>query len=349
MSEKLQSLLPKLAGSHQDPLDGTPTTDLSIAENLLIREKILGMVTEAITTSLKSTDLSYPRGFGEEPELLKALATFFNTYFHPSSAVRPDQIITTSGAGNALDALLCAICDQGDQVLVIGPCWEGFGPYLLIHANVRPIIVQPPAAKTALTGDIVDALQNTLNVASLAPRVHLVWSMSKDFGCSGIRMGCIISQANMALRIGSGLASYWQTSSLANVVARTLLNSPELPGLMDQNAALLRASYLLLADGLSEMDVEYIPVDYGLFLMARVGKYCQDAGDEKDVTRSLAQMGLIVAPGQKFSFGMEFGWVRITFSQPTEVIKRALAIIGIFMEAQENIKRSRRCESEDIN
>jgi aspartate/methionine/tyrosine aminotransferase len=71
----------------------------------------------------RGQDLAYPAGFGGEPELLTSLARFFNQYFRPSTAVDPSHIVATSGAGNALDALLCAVCNGGDKVLVAGPCW----------------------------------------------------------------------------------------------------------------------------------------------------------------------------------------------------------------------------------
>ena len=74
-----------------------------------------------------SQHLSYPSGFGGDPALLEALASFFNTQFHPSIPVQPSHIITVSGAGNALDSLLCSICDDGDSVLVPVPYWGKFG------------------------------------------------------------------------------------------------------------------------------------------------------------------------------------------------------------------------------
>jgi DNA-binding transcriptional MocR family regulator len=51
------------------------------------------------------------------------LAEFFNAQFQPIIPVKPDHIITASGAGNALGALARTICDPGDVVFVIGPCW----------------------------------------------------------------------------------------------------------------------------------------------------------------------------------------------------------------------------------
>ncbi|KAJ6093083.1 1-aminocyclopropane-1-carboxylate synthase 7 [Penicillium sp. IBT 16267x] len=411
MGTKLQNLLPKLAGSQQTAPDGIHSIDLSVAENVLLGREMLAMAKEAVGKSLNLKDLSYPAGFGGDPALLTALARFFNTYFKPSTIIEPEHIIATSGAGNALDALLCSICDEGDQVLVAGPCWDGFGPYFLIHANVKPIIVTAPTLEGSTQTDIVCALENayftavhperikgvvltnpsnplgkcytrdvlceilrfcdvngmhlisdevyamscvqslncfqpfmsalslldddlTPNVASLASRVHLIWSMSKDFGCSGIRLGCIVSQANMALRIGSGLASYWQTSSLASVTATSILNSPELPRLIRKNSELLGGAYTILANGLVKLGIKYIPADYGLCLFAKVGKHCNTPEDEEAVVKGLANTGLIVAPGQKFACGeKECGWVRITFSQPAEKIQTALKMMETYLGA----------------
>ncbi|KAJ5113757.1 1-aminocyclopropane-1-carboxylate synthase 7 [Penicillium angulare] len=409
MGTKLQILLPKLACSHSTPVDGIHSIDLSIAENALIGEAVLVMAKEAVAKSLTLKDLSYPAGVGGDSGLLKALAGFFNTYFKPSTSVKPEHVIATSGAGNALDALLSSICDEGDQVLVLGPCWEGFTPYLLIHANVEPIIVNAPTLEGSTQMDIVYALRDVYNtathperikgvvltnpsnplgkcytvdvlrkilefcdvnemhlisdevyalsrlqnvncfqpfisalsllddnlnanLATLAPRVHVVWSMSKDFGCSGIRLGCIISQANMAARIGSGLASYWQISSLASAVAVFMLNSPDVPNLIARNSELLGEAYTILTDGLTKLAIKYIPADYGLFLFAKVGEHCKTPKDEVEIVKGLKKIGLIVAPGQRFNCGgQEYGWVRITFSQPAKMIRTALIMIETYL------------------
>lgn len=140
--------------------------------------------------------------------------------------------------------------------------------------------------------------------------------------------GCIISQTNPALRLGSGLASYWQTSSLASVVATSLLNFHQLPGLLHQNSERLGAAYRQLTDGLARLRIRYIPAAYGLFVLAKVGDHCHTKEAETAMARALALKGLIVAPGQKFSCGdKECGWFRITFSTSAENIDRALRTI----------------------
>lgn len=143
MGKKLLAILPKVAAAPNAlPSDGpTKLIDLSIAENLLLRPELLAICKDAIANDLEpqvshaypaesefgwvivDQDLSYPLGFGGDPALLDALASFFNEYFHPSIPVQPNHIITTSGAGNALDALLFSICDSDDSVLVPGPYW----------------------------------------------------------------------------------------------------------------------------------------------------------------------------------------------------------------------------------
>ncbi|KAL4981985.1 pyridoxal phosphate-dependent transferase [Aspergillus falconensis] len=355
MARKLQAILPTVAGSHgASPPEGVATVDLSIAENDLLR------------------------------------------------TVEPDHIITTAGAGNALDALLCSVCDEADRVLVAGPCWEGFGPYFLIHANVKPITVTPSSPEDAAQMSIVDALQEAyhndanpdriravvltnpnnprgqcyapdelreclrfchahdlhlisdevyalssfeshaglcpfvsilslLEGDAMASRVHVIWSMSKDFGCSGIRMGCIISQANPALRFAAGLASYWQVSSLTSVMAIALLNSVELPMLLQRNSEALGVSYRLLTEGLDRLGIQYVPANYGLFVFAKLVQDCRTAQEEIGIVNQLARSGLIVAQGQKFSPGREvFGWVRITFSTSTSKIEQALRVLELF-------------------
>ncbi|KAK8069351.1 hypothetical protein PG994_005967 [Apiospora phragmitis] len=386
MGQKLQAILPSVAASHGPSTGDIPSLDLSIAENGLLTEQFLALAKGAIHDSLAPKDLAYPAGFGGDPKLLQVLASFFNRYFHPAKAILPDQIITASGAGNALDALLCSICEPGDRAIVL----EGFSPYFLIHANVSPIIATVSNLETATqAGVVIEALRHAYDaaanrqkdikavvvtnpnnplgqcysrevlrdclefchahnlhfisdevyalstitgsavrapkpfvsvlalldedgmgdaaaVAAMAPKVHMVWSMSKDFGCSGIRM------ANPVLRLGSGLASYWQTSSLTSVVARSILGAPQLPDLLRQNSEALGAAYCQMTDGLAKMG---------------------NVDEEKAMLHKLAQAGLIFAHGQKFSVGeSECGWARITFSISAEKIGKALAIMERFLQ-----------------
>ena len=127
---------------YQEPID------LSVAENWLIREEVLGIgklaiekhfdgrvsFTHSFSFSLSKTllmmlmislqHLSMPTDFWGNPRLLKLLANLFNRYFAPKIPVRQAHIAVSSGAANCLDTLLWNICDEGDGVLIPGPYWS---------------------------------------------------------------------------------------------------------------------------------------------------------------------------------------------------------------------------------
>lgn len=65
-----------------------------------------------------------PSPDGGDSELREALALFFNTYFHPVHPVKPEHIVLTAGASDAVENLVHSVCDDGDSVLIPGPYWS---------------------------------------------------------------------------------------------------------------------------------------------------------------------------------------------------------------------------------
>ncbi|KAM0148922.1 hypothetical protein ACHAPG_009716 [Botrytis cinerea] len=78
-------------------------------------------------------------------------------------------------------------------------------------------------------------------------KLHVLWSASKLFGIPGMRLGCLITQANPMVRIGSIISTYNQSSSLSALLLTHILNSTELPALLSKNNELLANSYDLLS------------------------------------------------------------------------------------------------------
>lgn len=68
--------------------------------------------------------MSYPNGFNGDQDLLEALMNFFNAYFKPIIPVSKEHIATAPGAAFAIDSILYNICDPGDGLLVMTPCWS---------------------------------------------------------------------------------------------------------------------------------------------------------------------------------------------------------------------------------
>ena len=118
-------IMPKISAAVKERvLQDNPSIDLASAENWLIRQELLDICKDAISSKLCAQDLSYPRAFAGFPEVLEAFASFFNSYFHPHLPVEVAHLATAPGAASCLDTLFYNICDPGDGILVPAPYWS---------------------------------------------------------------------------------------------------------------------------------------------------------------------------------------------------------------------------------
>ncbi|CAN9159617.1 unnamed protein product [Alternaria alternata] len=145
----LKDLLPAFSASAppQQPFDPFSTTiDLSRAVNEVLHPELLEFFKGTVEDKITSEAFAAPAASlnGGDPRLRDALASFFNTYFNPIHAVRPEHIVLTAGATDAIENVIHAVCDDGDSVLVPGPHWPGFEIVLKRKAKVDVIAARPP-------------------------------------------------------------------------------------------------------------------------------------------------------------------------------------------------------------
>lgn len=156
-------------------------------------------------------------------------------------------------------------------------------------------------------------------------RVHVIWSTSKDFGSSGIRLGAVISQANERLRISLALASNIQVSSLAAIATSGLLKSPALDDLISLNKQRLKEAHRNITAFLKSHGVHYIPATAGPFIFAKLPRYVSSLAEEQQLVELFASEGVIVSPGTNYAWSKnEFGWIRITFALQPNVLEEGL-------------------------
>ena len=181
-------------------------------------------------------------------------------------------------------------------------------------------------------------------------RLLVIYSMSKDFGSSGMRIactshivlllyplslhklalqlivdrvqGCIISQANPTFLRGVALATYWQTSVLSSLYIRHLLESDELSNVIVRNRQRLAKAYQLLAAVLDRYGVDFIKPTAGVFVFARIAPHATSWEEESEVVRDLQKAGVRVGQGKAYL--AKPGWARITFALPETVLVEAL-------------------------
>ncbi|KAI9647502.1 hypothetical protein NHQ30_003887 [Ciborinia camelliae] len=403
MIHSMQYILPKLAATSHDLGNGGVTPiNLSIAENLVIRDELVEICKDAVKEKLAPDVLSQPLEFGGDISLRGDLARFFNTYFNPVRQVRKEHVILTAGVGGGLEALAHAICEDGDSVIIPGPYWFGMEPYLRCRPNVHTIVAPltaytPDSHSTELLSSLISAYSTASDpsrvkaviicnphnpfsrcyskdsieacmkfcqerglhlisdelyamtmIKSLAlleknvvrftsvlslkyeglidpEKVHVIWSGSKLFGSSGIRTGCLISQANSPLQIAISMLSYATVSTLSSLHLKSILSSPDLPKLLVMNSERLTISYKLLADSFNKWGIEYLPATEGLFIFAKLARQAKSLEEADGVFAQLAKNGVLVSPGNLYNgIPGELGWARVTFSVSVEMIEEAI-------------------------
>jgi aspartate/methionine/tyrosine aminotransferase len=102
---------------------------------------------------------------------------------------------------------------------------------------------------------------------NLGDDVHLVWSISKDFGASGLRVGVVYSQNETFLVGLSNLNIFSGVSHPIQLVVSELLTDDDFVDLyLDESRARLKQSYLICIEKLEEMVLPFVPVEAGQFV-----------------------------------------------------------------------------------
>ncbi|PVI04406.1 PLP-dependent transferase [Periconia macrospinosa] len=166
-------------------------------------------------------------------------------------------------------------------------------------------------------------------------RVHVIWTASKLFGCSGFRVGCLISQQNPELINSVSTLTWGHVNGVAALYVSSLLNWSQLPTIIALNSERLTISCRLLEGFLSQWNVEFIRPTNGIVLFAKLAKKARSGEEEIKFCRRLAVYGLRVSPGYIYNgVEREFGWVRIRFSCSRNAMERAIEGITGFLKAE---------------
>ncbi|KAJ5894549.1 hypothetical protein N7495_006240 [Penicillium taxi] len=172
----------------------------------------------------------------------------------------------------------------------------------------------------------VSALQ--LGKDGLKDQIHVVYSLSKDFGCNGIRVGALITQFNDAVRLSTALSVYNQVSTLSTVLASKLILKPAtVEKIAKHGGEQLIEAYKSVKSFLEKEKTQYVPVTHGMFVFARLGRV-NDFDEEERLLKCFKCRGLSVSSGSGYHF-QEAGWFRICYGVPDEQLQEGLRRIGL--------------------
>jgi 1-aminocyclopropane-1-carboxylate synthase len=99
--------------------------------------------------------------------------------------------------------------------------------------------------------------------------MHFLWSLSKDFCGSGMRVGVLYSRNRELVRACGGMNDMSMISNIAQQVLQPVLsNHLWVEGFLDTNRTRLRECYKTLVSGLAELFINVCPAEGGLFIFA---------------------------------------------------------------------------------
>lgn len=172
---------------------------------------------------------------------------------------------------------------------------------------------------------IVKMLEN-----KLGNHVHFLWSLSKDFGGSGLRCGVMYSQNRSLLQAMGACNDTMMVSNLMQHVAGCLLqDTPFIEAYLRENRTRLFRSYTFLRSNLLALDIPVIDASGGLFLFANFRKYLSVDSFEGEISlqEELAtSCGIVLTPGKSCHcqvpgyFRICYAWVPL--SSLEEAIRR---------------------------
>ncbi|OOQ81704.1 aspartate aminotransferase [Penicillium brasilianum] len=154
--------------------------------------------------------------------------------------------------------------------------------------------------------------------------VHTVWGLSKDFGATGLRIGCLVSQSNkLFLEAAEGISLYNIPSSLADqVTASLLLDDSFVKKYIATNRARLAGSYHFATKWLRTHGIPYLECNAAFFIWINLRAVVKDATAE-DILVRLRKEGIYIAAGEHYG-AEETGWFRLVFSHPLNILEEGL-------------------------
>lgn len=153
-------------------------------------------------------------------------------------------------------------------------------------------------------------------------RVHATSSFAKDFALSGFRTGFAISFNPEVIAAMQNLSYYSGVSTHTQLVLTELLKAPELPELLQRNREELQKGYKKMVEALSEIGVQTLPAQGGIFIFADFSRFMREptfAAEMELWQKIFGELKVNISPGQIFA-SKEPGWFRICYASEPAVV-----------------------------
>ncbi|XP_072991919.1 1-aminocyclopropane-1-carboxylate synthase 3-like [Typha latifolia] len=161
-----------------------------------------------------------------------------------------------------------------------------------------------------------------ISVAEYAnARVHIVFSLSKDLGLPGFRVGAVYSTDGSVVAAATKMSSFGLISSQTQYLLAALLSDKEFTrNYIVENQRRLKERHAKLVEGLRGIGIECLESNAGLFAWvdARHLLKCNSFDAEMELWKKMVyEVGLNISPGSSCHCD-EPGWFRLCFANMSE-------------------------------
>ncbi|KAL2251124.1 1-aminocyclopropane-1-carboxylate synthase 7 [Sesamum indicum] len=167
-------------------------------------------------------------------------------------------------------------------------------------------------------------------------RVHIVYSLSKDLGLPGFRVGTIYSYNDKVVTTARRMSSFTLISSQTQQLLASMLSDRKFTEMyIRTNRQRLRQRYQMIVDGLKKAGIQCLEGNAGLFCWMNLSPLLEEPNREQELglwELILHEVKLNISPGSSCHCS-EPGWFRVCFANMSEqTLEVALARIHHFME-----------------
>ncbi|KAK3216556.1 hypothetical protein GRF29_1g162585 [Pseudopithomyces chartarum] len=331
--------------------------------------------------------LTYGDGFTGSKRLKTALCQFLNRYFKPLKPLQPAHLFATPGVGNALECCAWSLFDQGDSVLIGRPYWSAFNYIFKIRAQVdvrevsfgtidpfsldavweyekefirarkeskpvKAILLCSPhnPLGRCYSEEVLKAYMRLCGKLDLHLISDEIYGLS-DFGATGLRIGCLVSQSNsLFLKSLESFSLFNFPSSLADgVVASLLEDRTFIERFIVSYRKRLAESYAYAGQFFRTHGIPYMEANASLFLMINLGAVVQDKTlTDSDILVLLRKKKVYVAAGSGYRIEQS-GWFRLVIAHPEPVLDEGLRRIveALMLQESSTLESARIAEKDE--
>ncbi|TWU74044.1 hypothetical protein ED733_002568 [Metarhizium rileyi] len=181
-------------------------------------------------------------------------------------------------------------------------------------------IIQPPASGLGSrfespASHFVSVLSRDLEKLGVSgSRVHMLYSISKDMGSSGLRLGFLVTQSNKELRMSQAILNNAKLCNAAAVmIAPILRDERTVSRLLELNLQRLRKAAEIAIQFAEFHGLTYYNPVAGLYIWLRLSDTCKLEEEEEAIVRRCALQGALIGSGADYAEPQP-GWFRITFA-----------------------------------